>query len=219
MSRIKNLKEGRKLDLYRTTLANASTDEKFSIPLKDVGFSAESIDEGQKLYDITWKAYNECLSAQKKRFEMHKVFHEKMAELDEKFRVDWKKSKIIFRSEIVAQDKLGLKNRYFKTNVEWIELARQFYTELSNNPELTEKLSKRNFSSEETETRLTQISEIEVSRAAYIYEKGISQDATNVKAEAFEVLNQWMNDFFSLAKIAFRRNPQLIESFGKVVKN
>jgi len=219
MSRIKNLTEARKLDLYRTTLANAKTNEKFSIPLKDVGFSAESIEEGNKLYDLTWKAFNECLSAQKKRFEMHKVFHKKMAELDEKFRVDWKKSKIIFRSDIVAQDKLGLKNRYLKTYVEWIELARQFYTELSNNPALTESLSKRNFSAEEIEARLTLISEIEVARAAYIYEKGISQDATNVKSEAFDILNQWMNDFFSLAKIAFRRNPQLIESFGKVVKN
>jgi hypothetical protein len=93
-------------------------------------------------------------------------------------------------------------------------------SELSNNPDLTARLSKRNYSSEETEARLRKISEIEVARAAYIYEKGISQNATNKKSEAFKILDTWMNEFFSqLAKIAFRRNPQLIESFGKVVKN
>jgi len=160
MSRIKNLTELEKLAFYDVTLVNAKTKEKFSIPLEEVGFSSESIEEGNKLYEIARKALNESLSAQKQRFEMHKVFHKIVAELDEKFRVDWKKSKIIFKRDIVAQDKLGLKNPYYRTYVKWIELARQFYTELSNNPGLTERLSNRNYSNEETQARLTVISEL-----------------------------------------------------------
>ncbi|MEX2427879.1 MAG: hypothetical protein WD577_06490 [Bacteroidales bacterium] len=123
------------------------------------------------------------------------------------------------RYDIVAQDKLGLKNPYYRTYVKWIELARRFYTELSNNPDLTGRLSRRNYSNEETQARLAAISEIEVARAAYIYEKGISQNTTSAKSEAFEMLNEWMDEFFSLAKIAFRKEPQLMESLDIVVKS
>ena len=112
-----------------------------------------------------------------------------------------------------------MKNPYYRTYVKWIELARRFYTELSNNPDLTERLSKRNYSNDETQARLAAISEIQVARAAYIYEKGISQNTTSAKSEAFEILNEWMDEFFSLAKIAFRKEPQLMESLDIVVKS
>jgi hypothetical protein len=219
MKKVKNLTEAEKLSMYQVTLLNAKTSEKFSIPLTEVGYSSDSIEEGIKLWETARKAVSECNPKKSRRYEMHKVFHLLKAELDEKFQVDWKKSRIIFKSDIVAQDKLGLKKPYYKTYVKQIEQARLFYTELSNNPDLTARLSKRNYSSEETEARLSKISEIEVARAAYIYEKGISQNATNKKSEAFKILDTWMNEFFSLAKIAFRKEPQLMESLDVVVKN
>jgi hypothetical protein len=219
MKRVSKLSQAAKLELYRVTLVNAKTNELFSIPLNPVCFSPESIEEGHKLYDITRKAFNKCQTSKSKRYEMHKVFHMLKAEFDEKFRLDWKKAQIVFKRDIVAQDKLALSKTFYRTYVKWIELARQFYTELSNNPDLTERLSKRNYSSEETEARLVALSEIELARAAHIFEKGISQNATNAKAEAFVTLNDWMDEFFSFAKIAFRKEPQLMESFGMVVKN
>lgn len=219
MKNYKRLSEAEKLALYGVTLLNAKTREKFSIPLNEVGFSSESLEEGIKLYEAARKVFDECKPTKSRRYEMHKAFHMLKAELDEKFQVDWKKAKIIFKRDIVAWDKLGLKNPYYRTYVKWIELARLFYTELSNNPDLTERLSKRNYSNEETQARLTAISEIQVARAAHIYEKGISQNTTNAKSEAFEKLNQWMDEFFALAKIAFRKEPQLMESLDIVVKN
>jgi hypothetical protein len=213
------MSEAEKLSLYQVTLLNAKTREKFSITLSEVGYTPETIDEGYKLWEIARKAYNECSPMKSRRYEMHKVFQMLKAQLDEKFRVDWKKADIIFKRDIVAQDKLGLKKPYQRTYVKWIEQARLFYTELSNNPDLTERLSKRNYSNEETEARLATISEIELARAAYIYEKGISQNATNSKTETFKNLNEWMDEFLSLAKIAFRKEPQLMESLDVVVKN
>ena len=50
-------------------------------------------------------------------------------------------------------------------------------------------------------------------------EKGASQDSTNAKDKAFARMDDWMNQFFALSRVAFRKQPQLMESFGVVVKN
>lgn len=219
MKRFKDLSEAGRLEMARVALANAKTDKQFSIPLVEVGFSSESIEEGKKHYESARKAYNECQATKSKCYEMGKAFQMLKADLDEKFRIDWLKAQIVFKRDIVAKDKLDLNSPYPRTYLKWIESAKVFYAELSRNPDLAERLARRNYSSDDNEARLKAISEIEVARAAYIFEKGISQNATDIKAKALSILDQWMEEFFSLAKIAFRREPQLMESFGLVVKS
>ena len=50
-------------------------------------------------------------------------------------------------------------------------------------------------------------------------EKGESQDATKLKDTAFGELDDWMRDFYAVAKIALEDNPQLLESLGKFVRS
>lgn len=50
-------------------------------------------------------------------------------------------------------------------------------------------------------------------------EKGESQDATKLKDTAFIELDDWMSEFYVVAKIALEDNPQLLESLGKFVRS
>lgn len=50
-------------------------------------------------------------------------------------------------------------------------------------------------------------------------EKGESQDATKLKDTAFGELDDWMREFYAVAKIALEDNPQLLESLEKFVRN
>jgi hypothetical protein len=55
--------------------------------------------------------------------------------------------------------------------------------------------------------------------ADYLREKGESQDSTKAKDAAFAKLDDWMSEFYAVAKIALEDNPQLLESLGKFVRS
>jgi hypothetical protein len=83
----------------------------------------------------------------------------------------------------------------------------------------SEQLAKFGLSTENVNSMLASISVLEQSRADYINEKGISQDATNAKTMALNNLNKWMARFIALAKNTLKQHPQLMESLDFVVKN
>lgn len=53
----------------------------------------------------------------------------------------------------------------------------------------------------------------------YLLKKGESQDATKLKDSAFGEIDDWMSEFYAVAKIALEDNPQLLESLGKFVRS
>ena len=63
------------------------------------------------------------------------------------------------------------------------------------------------------------LEKLEKSRADYMKEKGESQNATQLKDESFRNLNRWMSDFYAVARIALKDNPQLLEALSKTIKN
>ena len=76
-----------------------------------------------------------------------------------------------------------------------------------------------NVTAEELADANTKVTELEQARSDFMKEKGQSQDATMNKDSAMEKLNDWMSAFYSVARIAFEKQPQLMEALGKVVKN
>ncbi len=65
----------------------------------------------------------------------------------------------------------------------------------------------------------TLISELETARAVYLKEKGgESQDATKGKDAAFAKIDDWMSEFYAVAKIGLEDNPQLLEALGKTIR-
>lgn len=63
------------------------------------------------------------------------------------------------------------------------------------------------------------ISNLEAARADYLRGKGESQDSTKIKDAAFVKIDDWMSEFYAVAKIALEDNPQLLESLGKLVRS
>ena len=61
------------------------------------------------------------------------------------------------------------------------------------------------------------ITELESARAEYLKEVGESQDATKAKNAAFAKMDDWMSEFYAVARIGLEENPQLIEALGKIV--
>ena len=219
MSTKKSYSDLAKLDWYLLALNNAKTDPKMSDSLHQIGVSAEVIEEGSALHNIANKAYSGSYAARKKRSEAYEIFSKKSEALDEHFMIDKKKTKIAFISDELAQKKLELNRTFHKNRLKQFDITKTFYTVLSENPDLLEPLAKLGLQAEDVTARLEIVAEIGIAKANYMLEKGISQNATNVKNKAISKLSKWMTQFFSISRNAFKQEPQLLEALGLVIKN
>ncbi|MGL1889802.1 MAG: hypothetical protein OCD76_25030, partial [Reichenbachiella sp.] len=62
------------------------------------------------------------------------------------------------------------------------------------------------------------VEEVEKTFARYQKETGETQEATLVRDETVDALQEWYGDFRSVAKIALEEKPQMLEALGVVVK-
>ena len=81
------------------------------------------------------------------------------------------------------------------------------------------KLNTLMFAIEQLNDTIQLIATLEAARSKYLREKGESQDATKLKDKAFGEIDEWMSEFYAVAKIALEENPQLLESLGKFVRS
>ncbi len=63
------------------------------------------------------------------------------------------------------------------------------------------------------------IGKYEVTHEEYLREVGESQDATKQKDAAFAEIDDWMRDFYAVARIALEDHPQLLETLGILVRS
>ena len=74
-----------------------------------------------------------------------------------------------------------------------------------------------------TETEIdaakTKLNELDIARTEYLKEIGESQAATKAKDAAFAKIDDWMSEFYAVARIGLEDNPQLLEALGKIVKS
>lgn len=215
----KNSTDLAKMDGYNSALTNAKTTPEIAEVLNQIGVSAEVLEQGTTLYNAANKAYVFAKNARKSRLESYDTFTEKMVKLQELFILDLKKSRIVYLGDTAAQTKLDLNTTIRQDRLRLFDRAVTFYNVLSGNPELLEPLSKLSITTETVTAKLAMVDEVEKTRAAYVLQKGISQNATFAKKEAFQRLTVWMHRFFSLAKVAFKDEPQLMEALGFTVKS
>jgi len=94
----------------------------------------------------------------------------------------------------------------------WLEAVKKFYSIASTDSEIQSKLARLKVSAGDLTAANTMISDIEAARSEYLQEKGESQDAT------FAKIDDWMSEFYAVARIGLEDNPQLLEALGKVVR-
>ena len=92
------------------------------------------------------------------------------------------------------------------------------YETLERDAALAKPLERLKIDAAHIKAQLDAIAEAEKAYTVYQNEKGESQQATKNKDKAFEALEKWVREFFSIAKIALEDQPQLLESLTLIVK-
>ncbi len=100
-----------------------------------------------------------------------------------------------------------------------MEIIQKFYTEILNDVTLQQRFAAIKITLDDLTKANNVAAEVVLNRFEYVREKGESQDATEQKTSALKVIDDWVDDFYDIAAIAFEDNPQLLEVLGVFVRS
>ncbi len=213
------ISEAQSLEQYRIALDNAQNQAQIAAILAEFGYDAETINEGKTLWQNASDAYTLNKTEDVETSQAYAAFASKKEELENKYRMHRKKAKIIFRNDVLILEQLGIKGSIPQAYLRWLEVLKKFYASALANENIQTKLLRLKLNTDELLASNNLISELEAARGEYLREKGESQDATKAKDQALAILDDWMSDFYAVAKIALEDNIQLMESLGKMVRS
>ena len=206
------------LELYRVALENAETQSEIATVMAELGYDSAKITEGKTLLTETRSAYDFNKTEDDETSAASASFSNKKAELEEIFKMQRKKAKVIFRNDSLTADKLAISGEMPRSYIKWLEAAKKFYSVATTDTAIQTKLARLAITADSLTAGNTLITELEAARAEYLKEVGESQDATKAKDAAFAKMDDWMSEFYAVARIGLEDNPQLLEALGKVVK-
>ena len=215
----KNQTEAEALEQYRVSFENVEKQTEIATIMAEFGYDETLLTEGKTLLTKTRQAFDFNKKEDDETTEAYKNFTELKENLAKTYSLHRKKGKVIFRKEPTTLSKLALTGSLPTAYIKWLETVKKFYTVAAADSEIQSKLVRLKITTEELNGTIEQISNLELARAEYLREKGESQDSTKSKDKAFEEIDDWMSEFYAVAKIALEDNPQLLESLGIFVRS
>ncbi len=207
------------IEQSRVALQNASVQVTIANFLAEVGYTADVIAQGQTVWQNARDAYDLNQTEDMETSLAYKVFTETRDEVSKKYKVDRKKAKVIFRNDDLQADALGISQTTARTYAKWYEQVRKFYITANADADIKTALGRLMITEQHLSDMTTALTSLENSRADYLREVGESQDSTTAKDAALGALDDWMSDFYAVAKIALEDQPQLLESLSKMVRS
>lgn len=207
------------LEKYRVSLENVEKQPAIAAVMAEYGYGPEKITEGKNLLSETRQAYNANRTEDDESAEAYNQFSTKRELLKDTYGEHRKKAKVVFRNEPLTLEKLGIVGAIPGAYVRLMETVRTFYGVALDNADIQARLSRLRVSPEDLTAGQALAADVDNARAAYLREKGESQDATKTKDAAFAKMDDWMSEFYAVARIALEDKPQLLEALDVLVRS
>ena len=214
-----NFSEAAIMEQYRVALENAQTQPEIAVIMAELGYTADKIAEGKALLAQTRSAYDLNKTETDETKASSAAFSNARKQLEDIFVQHRKKAQVVFRNDPVTASRLSITGERPKTSIKMLEAARKFYAEATSDTDIQSKLARLAITPEALTAANALVANVEKARAEYLREVGESQDATKTKDSAFAAIDDWMGEFYAVAKIGLQDKPQLLEVLGKVVKS
>lgn len=207
------------LNNYDAIFTNITEQPLIQQEMAEFGYDEAKIKEGKALADAARKAYTDNKRETAESVAAYDAVDKVAQNLFPLYVHHRKVAKVALRKDPAAVKQLGIDGRESHALAARIEEVETFYNQLENLPEIAKQLTIFKVTPEEIAKMRPLIADYRKARAKYLLEKGESQDATKLKDAAFKAIENWMSDFFAVAKIAMEDRPQLLESLTKIIKS
>jgi hypothetical protein len=210
--------EAQLLENHRVALENVETQPAVAALMTELGYETAKLAEGKTLLSAARTAFDSAKTESDESLAANDTFNAQREQLDAVYAMQRKKAKVIFRKDAATCQKLAIDGTLSRVYISWIETIKTFYAVALADSAIAAQLERLKITTADLKAGTAAIASIEALRAAYLKEKGEAQDATQLKLAAFDKLNDWMAEFYAVARIALDDSPQLLEILAKTVK-
>ena len=207
------------LEKYRVAFANAEDMPQIATAIAEYGYDAETMAQGKALHTAAQNAYDLNKTEDAESLVAHNIFEEKRSVVAKIYAEHRKKAKAAFRNDANTSIELAITGTLSNVYVKWLETVKRFYLVALASTDIQTKLNRFKITVEDLTAVNAKIVELETARNNYMREKGESQDATKAKNAALILIDDWMSEFYEVAKIALEDQPQLLEALGVIVRS
>ncbi|MEQ8556433.1 MAG: hypothetical protein RLQ12_18855 [Cyclobacteriaceae bacterium] len=206
-----------KLESARLLIFNSKTPDVASL-LTTMGVDTTYLKQGEDLYNEVTR----LMTSQKKEYQEQSLAYDKFYlekdDAEAAYERTFKLARLLSRNDPDLQQRLDLKYIREYTLESWIDNALIFYDRLLNESEFLDRLKKFKVTPNQLKAEQTAIKNLRQLRNEAIAEKGQAQEATRLRNEKLEELDDYCRELKGIAEIALEERPQLFEKLGVVVR-
>ncbi|MCG8581982.1 MAG: hypothetical protein MI866_18795 [Bacteroidales bacterium] len=206
------------LEKGQLVFTNLESQPQLSGTMAEYGYDESVLDDGRQTLKEARDFYEGSRKEALESKVAYQLFSDFREDIDGRYRLLRKKAKVVFRNEPLILEDLQVRGDIPDAYLNWLDCVRQYCMSYISSKEIQARLSRLKVINAEVEKIQVDLKELVLSRAAYIKERGEAQHATILKDEAMARLERWLREFYAVAKIALDDQPQLLETFGIVVK-
>ncbi len=194
---------------------NTSENQELQQKMSGYGFTPKRIKEGKalleqvRLLDTTQQQH--YLGAR----QVSQQIEQDTATVLELFKEHAAIARTAFRKEPLVLEELKIKKLPYK-RWERIQRAMNFYT---NATPYLPQLQQYGATPESLQQNKAGAEALLALKAQRLRKKGEAENSTQVKQQAIKALKAWYSEFRRLARIAFQETPQILETYGIVVRS
>ncbi|SFE37273.1 hypothetical protein [Thermophagus xiamenensis] len=200
-------------------IRNSISDGEISGRVSAYGYDAEKLNEGLTLLEEAETLNKDQNVQYAEQYEATQKANEMIENFDETYALHRDLARAMFQDEAGYWEMLHLAGRRKTRKSEWLRKARDFYSNIKEHEELLNRMSPLGFTTEYLDSRLAELDAIEEAMREQVREAGEAQQATVDRDKKIDELQDWVNIYKNVAKLALMDKPQLLEKLGLLVRS
>ena len=202
------------LDAAQQTLHTLEQDKEVLKQMKAHGFPADGIKVGKTASQKATDARHQKDACYDAQWELGQQVNAQQTAVWALFREHAKLARTAYRNEPGVIHTLRIE-RFVRGGWPGVRQAAHFYHKMQ---ERNLSLQTLGVSDQEIQQATTDITDLMVLRQMRTRQKAKSESCTQAKNKAVHELRVWVMEVRSTARLAFKKNPQMLEAFGVVVR-
>jgi len=203
----------------RTGLLGVQNDGDASVLMSNYGYDEARIEELVTLLNDTEHAYREQINEYSDQYTSTQDHDDSREAVYRKFARHRRIARVKVKQDSPAYRALNLDGITPRMHDSLVQAGKQFYNVLMEREDLLEELAPLTLDRGAVELALSQITNLELSRALQTVEMKRAQSATERRDDLYGQLRDEMNAFFEVARIATEERPQVREAMGLVARS
>ncbi|MEM8969601.1 MAG: hypothetical protein AAGE93_24500 [Bacteroidota bacterium] len=174
------------------------------------GFGASQLSAGENLLKMYDQKVATQIRWQNEQWAISQQMNIALEAVEEQFKLHVRVARVALRNKPEVLHSLKV-DRFSTRQWECIRQAEYFYSQLAE-----QKISLKVYevSDKELKQAQTDIDELQRLKEARVDRKSKAEHSTQEKQQAQEALRIWVKDFHTIARMAFREQPQALEAYG-----